>query len=265
MKNIKENPFKNFFRKNPPPTQKESVYFYSLHKAGTSLITHALRQVNNLKHVDYETMVFDNQLVEKPVFHPYGHLYGVFRVSEPYDGAMYNLLTQHITTRDFVKDKNIIFMIRDPRDILISLYYSMRDSHVESTNPEINKRVMTQRTGLKNMSLEEFVLGKAPGVFHRFEILHQLSESCKSRVILKYEDLIHDFNGFMKGFEQHIKIPARRKNELYKASRPRLEEDIAAHKRSGKTGQYREKLTTDTQQKINEICRPILERYNYEY
>jgi hypothetical protein len=260
---MKENLLHKIFRKNQPVAQ-ESIYFYSLHKAGTSLMTVALRQASNLKHVDYETMVFDNKLVEKPVFYDHGHLYGVFRVIQPSTAPMYTTLAQYISTQEFVKDKTIVFMVRDPRDILISLYYSMRNSHVPSANPEIKKRSEAQRALLQTTSLEEFVLERAARIPIRFQILYELSQSCKQKVILKYEDLINNFEGFMTGFEQYIKIPAKRKRELYQASRPMREEDPAAHKRSGKIGQYKEKLTPATQQKITEICRPMLERFGYD-
>jgi hypothetical protein len=262
LKKLRESLLKRFGRTQSIP--QESIYFYSLHKAGTSIITHILRQVTNLKHVDYETMIFNNDLHEKPVFYDHGHLYGVFRITQPSTALMYTTITQYISTPEFVKDKTIVLMVRDPRDILISLYYSMRDSHVISANPVLKERALQQRNLVKNMSLEEFVLEKALKIPIRFETLHRLSQSCRHSVILKYEDLIHDFEGFMAGFEQYIKIPQERREELYLASRPRLEEDPAAHKRSGKIAQYKEKLTPATQQKLTEICRPALELFGYD-
>jgi hypothetical protein len=260
---MKENLLHKIFRKNQPVPQ-ESVYFYSLHKAGTSLMTEALRQAGNLKHVDYETMVFDNKFVGKPVFYDHGHLYGVFRITQPSTSPIYSTLGQYISTQEFVKEKTIVFMVRDPRDILISLYYSARNSHVVSANPEIKIRAQAMRNLLQTTSLEEFVLERATGIPIRFETLHRLSQSCKQKVILKYEDLIHNFDGFMAGFEQYIKIPQEKIEELYRASRPRLDEDPAAHKRSGKIAQYKEKLTPATQQKLTEICRSALELFDYD-
>jgi hypothetical protein len=263
LKKLRESLFKNWFGRTQSAPQ-ESIYFYSLHKAGTSIITHALRQVTNLKHVDYETTIFNNKLHEKPVFYDHGHLYGVFRITQPNEAVMYTTLTQYIATEEFVRNKTLVLMVRDPRDILISLYYSVRDSHAISANPQLKERALRQRNLLQSMSLEEFVLEKAPRIPIRFETLHRLSQSCRQKVILKYEDLINNFEGFMTGFEQYIKIPQERKEELYRASRPRLEEDPAAHKRSGKIAQYKEKLTPATQQKLTEICRPALELFGYD-
>lgn len=260
---MKENLLHKIFRKSQPVPQ-ESIYFYSLHKAGTSLMTHALRQASNLKHVDYETMIFDNKLVEKPVFYDHGHLYGVVRVIQPGTSPIYTSLGQYVSTPKFVKDKTIVCMVRDPRDILISLYYSLRNSHVASANPEIQKTFQAQRDLLQNTSLGEFTLERTAIILTRFQILHELSQSCKQKVILKYEDLVNNFEGFMAGFEQYINIPRERKQELYLASRPLQEEDHAAHKRSGKIGQYKEKLTPAMQQKITAIFRPMLELFGYD-
>lgn len=261
LKTIRESLLERLFGKSAPT---ESIYFYSLHKAGTSIITQTLRQVTNLKHVDYETMIFNNELREKPVFHDHGHLYGIFRITQPNEAVMYTTLKQYIVTPEFVKNKTLVLMVRDPRDILISLYYSVRDSHVISANPQLREQALRQRSLLQAMSLEEFVLEKAPRIPIRFEILHQLSQNCRQKVILKYEDLINDFGGFMEGFEKYIKIPPDKKDELYRASRPRIQEDAAAHKRSGKIAQYREKLSPATQQKLTEICRPALELFGYD-
>jgi glycosyltransferase involved in cell wall biosynthesis len=242
---------------------RESVYFYSVHKAGTALFTHILRQANELTHIDYETMLFDNELSEEVTFQKYGKLYGVFRMRGANEPEMYSRLTKHISTAEFVKDKTIVILVRDPRDILISFYYSFGFTHVLSANPRIANGLQKLRAQIQSQSLDEFAIAIAPDILKRFEILHKLSKACKCATVLKYEELIDHFDDFIDDFSKYISIPEEKKQELFLASRPRDEEDRFAHKRSGKIGQYREKLKPETIQKINQILKPALEKFDY--
>lgn len=244
--------------------QKESVYFYSLHKAGTSLFTHVLRHANELTHVDYETMLFDNKLPETITYEKYGHLYGVVRIVAAKHTLAHSKLTQYISTKKFVKDKTVVFLVRDPRDIIVSLYYSMGFTHVSSSNPQIENELQTIRDNLKTQELDEFALDRYPIIRERFEILYELSNSCKNSVVLRYEDLVNNFDKFMNDFSKYISIPEERKEELFQASRPRVSEDFSAHKRSGKIGQYREKLKPETIRELNQKLKPVLEKFGYD-
>lgn len=244
--------------------EPESVYFYSLHKAGTSLFTHVLRQANELIHVDYETMLFDNELSTNLVFKKYGHLYGVFRIVNEKHTQSYIKLIRHIATTDFVKDKNVVCLVRDPRDIIISLYYSMGFSHTSSFNTQVENELQAARDRIKSLSLDEFALRHSPVVKERFEILYKLSKESKNSIILRYEDLLEDFDGFLCDFSKYISIPRERQQELFIASRPRDDEDLKAHKRSGKSGQYLEKLKPETVRELNQVFKPVLENFGYE-
>lgn len=244
--------------------EPESVYFYSLHKAGTALFTHVLRQADELKHVDYETMLFDDKFPAELVFEKYGHLYGVFRIVNDILSLAHIKITRHIANTEFVKDKNIVYLVRDPRDIIVSFYYSMGFSHVSSPNAQIENERQKARNHIQALSLDEFALQHAPVVKEKLEILYNLSRQSKHSIILRYEDLLADFDGFLRRFSKYISIPKERQRELYFASRPRDGEDIKAHKRSGKSKQYLEKLKPETVYALNQILKPVLEKFGYE-
>lgn len=246
--------------------EPESVYFYSLHKAGTALFTHVLRQANELKHVDYETMLFDNELSTELTFEKYGHLYGVFRIVDKSSefSELYMKITKQIAKTDFVKDKNVVYLVRDPRDVIISFYYSMGLSHVSSANPQMENDLQETRNRIRSLSLDEFALRHAPLVKEKLEILYRLSKESKHSIILRYEDLLENFDDFLHKFSKYISIPKERQQELFLASRPRDGEDIKAHKRSGKSRQYLEKLKPETVHELNRILKPVLEKFGYE-
>lgn len=242
----------------------ESIYFYSLHKAGTALFTHILRQSNELIHVDYETQLFDDTLPGKFSYKKNNHIYGVFRIQEKNKSKIYSKITRRIIKNKFVNNKTIIFLIRDPRDILVSLYYSMGKSHVTSKNSQVASEFLIFRKNMSTLSLDEYVIRDLPKVMQRLETLYTISKSCKHSLILKYEDLINNFDNFMMDFNKYISIPEEIKQELYRASRPRDIEDPLAHKRSGKIGQYKEKLKPETIHKLNKTLKPVLEKFGYK-
>lgn len=241
----------------------ESKYFISVHKAGTSLFTHVLRQADELIHVDYETMIFDNQLDKAITFHKYGYIYGVARIRESEDAETFMAFLKYFFDKDFLRDKKCIFLIRDPRDIIISWYYSMGGSHILGENTVANERILFTRKRLQNKSIDDAALYGTEIFKLRFEFLYEMLQTCQSGVVLKYEDLINNFEDFMKEFNKYISIPEDRIQELYIASRPREDEDVSAHKRSGKIGQYKEKLRPETIEQMNRILKPVLEKFNY--
>lgn len=243
--------------------EQESVYFYSLHKAGTSLFTHVLRQANELIHVDYGTMFFDNEPPAQIDFKKYGYLYGIFRITAGKRESTAKL-TNIITSSKFLKDKTIVFLIRDPRDILISMYYSFGFSHKASPNPDFERYLKNARKLIQETSLDEFVLYRAESTRKRFELLYKFSQECKRYVILRYEDLLENYSDFLRDFNKYVSIPPERQQELFLASRPRVDEDLSAHKRSGKSGQYLEKLKPETIRELNQKLKPVLEKFGYE-
>jgi FkbM family methyltransferase len=243
--------------------EPESIYFYSLHKAGTSLFTHVLRQAAELIHVDYETMLFDNIFPDKTTFKKYGHLYGVLRIVKNKNSNSYNKLIKAVLKKEFVANKNIIFLIRDPRDIIISLYFSLGFSHVSSPNSQIEKELQVTRKHILALDVDEYAIFISPIISQRFMVIEELSKFCKHCTILKYEDLIENFDDFIQNFSKHISISERTKQELYDISRPNNNENPTAHKRSGKTGQYKDKLKVETIYEVNRILRDVLIRYGY--
>jgi len=244
--------------------EPESIYFYSLHKAGTSLFTHILRNTTELTHIDYETMLFDNAHTGQCIYQKHNYIYGVFRIQEPNQSRIYSEILKNVSRKEFAAGKTAIFFIRDPRDILVSLYYSMGRSHVTSPNPQIANELQVFRKNMSALSIDEFVIRDIPKILKRFEILYDLSRACKRHVILKYEDLINDFEGFMRDLSKYITIPDEIKEEIHIASRPNKIEDLLAHKRSGQIGQYKTKLKAETILELNRALKPILEKFGYD-
>jgi len=111
-------------------------------------------------------------------------------------------LFEVISQPDFVLDKIIVFMVRDPRD--------------------------------------------------KFDLLQRLHRACERSVVLKYEDMINDFDSFAEGLTRFIPLRQHMLDELFRQSRPREKEDISSRRRSGKVRGFEDKLKPETIESLNE-------------
>src|SRR5438132_10534005 len=120
-----------------PTARPESVYFYTLHKCASGLFSdYVLKNVRRLRLIDYEDRFYKGEPV-CVTFKEKGFIYGPIRVSNGPQSTIYSKLVEPASRTDFVRDKIAIFLIRDPRDILVSSYYSFGYTHEFSTVKEI--------------------------------------------------------------------------------------------------------------------------------
>ena len=99
-----------------------------------------------------------------------------------------------------------------------------------------------------------------PGISRRSAGRHQ---GCERSVIIKYEDMIHDFALFTGQLGRHIVLDKHVIQEIYLRSRPKQEEDKQSHRRSGKTEGFRSKLKQETIESLNHRLEQALAKFGY--
>lgn len=250
------------------PSNTPSAFFYTFHKCASSLFSsYVLRNINGLQHVDYERNYYAGNMGTDPdqavEFSPRGHIYGPIRLSAGPRSPAARLL-KPTTSEDFISDKTALFLIRDPRDILVSRYYSFGFSHGESSVSEIRERQRAQRERILALGVDQYAIEFAPRVKRDFEHLIRLSDACDKAVVLKFEDMVNDFPTFRTGLTSHLDVSDSVIDEIYNRSRPKEKENISSHRRSGKSGGYVTKLAEGTVEQINDELGSILDRFTYE-
>jgi hypothetical protein len=187
------------------------------------------------------------------LFKPEGYLYTVF-------GGMI------LGIPDLEKFK-VVLVVRDPRDILVSDYYSIAYSHAI---PEGEKRqiYLSRRESALTSDLDEYVLKnseKLRAIFEKYD--QHLFPFCAQVHVARYEDMVANFAAWLDALlaATGMEIPSALRLEFirnHEVRRPKGE-NIHKHLRKGMPGEHREKLQAVTIEQLSRIFEAPLNRFNY--
>ena len=211
---------------------------------------------------------FQRQLNGDPVecvkFKEKGFIYGPIRLSTDPPSAIDTRFIEPASRTDFIRDKIAIFLIRDPRDIVVSSYYSFGYTHGFSTVKELWEQQRQAQELIRRKTIDAFALEVATATLNHFHTIDRLAEACEQGIILKYEDMIHNWEKFSSGLTKYLNIGRKTLRHTYKRSRPLENESETGFRRSGKPGEYMDELLTSTVDALNIIFAPVLTRFHYE-
>lgn len=246
-----------------------SIIHFSVNKAATQHVKGVLRKVSTengiipvsihdyafvskmayLDHLTYEQME-----EYKHVFKETGYLYSVF-------GGM-------IENIDNLNNYRVVLSVRDPRDILVSNYYSTAYSHsIPPVESNKRKEFLGKRSWALEVGIDEFVLKESDRVFRIFD--KYKSNLCKHHNvgIVKYEDMIHNYQEWLMDLinKSGMKISSSLEQELIKknTNKKPKSEDKLSHNRKGIAGDFKEKLEEDTIEKLNSKFKSVLLYFDY--
>lgn len=246
----------------------QSIIHFSVNKAATQYVKGILKRCathNGMLNVDFSGYAFntnfpyldslslDETKKMTHLFVPKGYLYSCF-------GGMVHGIPD--------LDKFlIILMIRDPRDLLVSLYYSLAYSH-PIPNGENKKANFIDR---KNLALEKgidvFVLDQMEYYYTLFTDYIKYLLPLNNVYVTKYEDMVLSFEKWFDGLlnfsnlslneNEYIRLIEENKN-----LKPR-KENVNKHIRKGIIGDYREKLKDETIKILDNKFENILRIFDY--
>ena len=160
-----------------------------------------------------------------------------------------------------------IFHVRDPRDILVSQYYSFGWRHTEEGFTDGTQR---QREFIQNLSIDDYVLNQQSvlrPLKQRFADL-TTRDPAELTNLVRYEQMVLDWPNYlasvMKPFGFHLKsltklrFAFRYRNEFKPDTNP------TGHKRSVTPGDYLRQLKPETIHQLNEILEPELRVLGYD-
>lgn len=166
---------------------------------------------------------------------------------------------------DFTSTQNIL-LVRDPRDILTSLYFSVKCSHSIPKTKTGSHPMRKQRERTQHLGIDEFALKQAQMIKNIFLQYIQALPAATTRVY-RYEDIVfkkkewlEDMIGFLGLELRESKIKAIvDKNDI----RPN-KENPQEHVRQVTPGNYKVHLSQTTIDKLDDLFRPILHFFQYD-
>lgn len=166
-------------------------------------------------------------------------------------------------------------VIRDPRDVIISHYFSIKYSHALITDELKNMRLryneMSEADGIKDQ-----IESAGQWLYEVLEEWYNGEKNKKGRVrLFRYEDF---FSSAMKKTFQELfvflDIPANEKQlerllekyrfQQFSGGRQRGDEDIKSHYRKGETGDWKNYFTKAHKELFKELTGDLLIRLGYE-
>jgi hypothetical protein len=133
-----------------------------------------------------------------------------------------------------------------------------------SKNKEVRETQEEIRQEIQKLTIDEYALNHATRMIEAFERLDFAQKHCQDRIVLRYEDLVEDFDAFIEQLCSFIPLRQATIDLVYRESRPKQVEEINSHKRSGLPSGFRKKLLPETIESLNNQFEPILKRFAYE-
>jgi len=235
----------------------DSIIFFTVHKSASTLIKQSIFKLirsENITSVDFSTYWsadqqlknYNSKATMKSLLVKKGHFYGAIR-----------------NFYDFPDLDNfkILLVLRDPRDVLTSHYFSTLYNH-----PLGRVEIYKDRQKYANQSIDEFVLEQAEALNTKYKnyINHLLGK--KNVLFLKYEDMVSDFKNWMDELCNFLGATDQSaKEEIIKTTTFTVKkEDPNSFIRNIKAGDHKNKLKTETIDKLNKIFCEALQKLNYE-
>lgn len=256
--------------KDEPVSTHPSIIHFSFNKAATQYVKDILSRCageNGLKTVGYNDYAFHTNLpyldhLDAEQVQPYAH---IFRPQ----GYLYSVFGGMVEGIPSMEKYKIVLIARDPRDILVSNYYSMAFSHkLPDKKGDKYDDFISRRSYAQSVSIDEYVKARAEVVFNEFyRYQTQLLDKFPHTYLTSYESMVLDFENWLKALLQYCELKIS--DTLFQAIvdenkklKPK-KEDVNSHLRKGMPGGHKDKLKPETIHFLNEKLAPVLERFNY--
>ena len=246
-----------------PQQGKNSFYGFALAKSGSTMLTRILDfmcEANGVAVVNVEDALFAaganlTYLTPEcsPLFEQEGCGFIGFR---------------HFPTTlklPLLEQRQKIMLIRDPRDMLVSLYFSHRNSHPIPKNGPGKVSMEAERSRLLSMSIDQYVLERGPSVLASIKEYRPVTSG--THVMLRrYEDIIFSKDAYIRELEEFLELPLRADQRARLREQVDLRpehEDPTQHVRRVTPGDHIEKLSPETVVRLNELFYEVLAQFEY--
>ncbi|MCW5874055.1 MAG: sulfotransferase domain-containing protein [Anaerolineales bacterium] len=242
----------------PAASQQASVLFFTTQKCASRYVSEVLAQMadaHGLVHADYDGYVtsFKVKSHKNPfqdaihtAFQPRGFYYGPI-------GTLRNIPN--------MESYKVLLQLRDPRDLLTSLYFSTAYSHAI-----VSEKLIRRRQEALQQDIDSYVLNGAKEYLTIFEQYLSGLIGKPNVLFVKYEDMVLNFDSWLHSVSTHLGLDKH--PEVLDAIRQQANfsvesEDKFSQKRQVTPGDHLRKLKPETISELNKRFGAILQRLGY--
>jgi hypothetical protein len=245
----------------PPPGNFDAFYLFAMHKSGSTLLNRMMNFAlirSKVPQIAIPEVAFAAGLPENDILNPEefiferGYCYRGFRVFPGY-------------LRGFdLSEKKKVLLVRDPRDMVVSYYFSMAKSHVIPQGA-IRDQMLALRRTAENLDIDEFCLNHAQ--FFRREFLSYQHLFRSDIRIYRYEDIIFAKEEWLREMLDYFGVSIESDHVARIAAendvRPQ-EERPHEHIRQVTPGNFRKHLSKTSIERLKVEFEEILNQFEYE-
>lgn len=234
----------------------QSILFFTVHKAASTFVKNTIMglvdgQLTTIRLAGYlqpkkHAVFFNDKKKMSRVLLNKGFFYGAIR--DYYDFPK-------------MDEFKILLLLRDPRDVLTSQYFTVLYNH-----PIGRKEILDRRRQFENFTVDEFVLDQAHVLLKKYEDYSKYLINRSNVLLLKYEDMISDFSSWLYKLAGFLGVTGKEVyiNELISKTKFEVKkEDPKAFIRNITPGDHIRKLKPETIEKLNAMFRPSMTRLGY--
>lgn len=250
------------------PASIEAFFLFGLHKCGSSLLNKIfvdLCKVINIPCVSIPEAAF-KQGIPTSVWDGNESLNKM--ILDGYCVRGFRHFPDFLASNNLISQRRKILLVRDPRDALVSAYFSFAKSHRLPETGQLLVDLQKSRAALKNIDIESYVIANAPKVKDAFDKYYSHLADDPLLNTYRYEDIIFDKYNWITDMLSFLNLSLEESAIDKIANKHNIvpsTEDTSLHVRKVKPGDHRDKLSSDCIAKINKILAEVLERHSYEY
>jgi hypothetical protein len=249
-------------------SQHPSIIHFSLNRAGTQYVKSILDRCGtangmvpaNLNRFAREAGLPYLDHLDADEMGPYRHM---FRSR----GYLYSAFSGFVESIPDLDQYRILVVVRDPRDVLTSRYYSNAFGHGLPADPGRAEGFDRRRSAALAITVDEFALRNEKALGDVYREYGERLMGQPNVWVSRYEDVVLDFSEWLDGMlrftDLAIDATLRSTLELEAASSTPRAENKARHARQVLPGDHRRKLTPATIERLNSTLADVLDRYGY--
>ena len=249
-----------------PPGDFAACFAMSVHKAGSTLLHNMIKMACRRQRIpcaNIPTLLF-NESLRDAEWNTDRSLLPFFEDGRVYIG--FRLLPPIFHRPSILQERQSVLLVRDPRDALVSQYFSFGGRHASHKVPRKGSRKLTSSwESTAHLDIDAYVLHAAAGYLDKL-VAYQHALDFGKVLLRRYEDIYYDKRTFLAEIFRHFGLDIRPGvvTEVAREFDVRPEaEQRGKHIRKGTPGDHRDKLRPETIERLNDLFAPACAEFGY--